>query len=58
MLLVLSRMKRILEVDLENGRVCVEPGVTNANVSAAVGPAFSATLPPIEHTTWLDGSGG
>ena len=40
MLIVLSRMKRILEIDLENGRVCVEPGVTNANVSAAVGPEF------------------
>jgi glycolate oxidase len=39
-LLVLSRMKRILEIDLDNGRVCVEPGVTNSNVSAAVGPAF------------------
>jgi len=39
-LLVVSRMKRILEIDLENGRMCVEPGVTNANVSAAVGPAF------------------
>ncbi|MDA0164135.1 FAD-binding protein [Solirubrobacter ginsenosidimutans] len=39
-LVVLSRMKRILEIDLDNGRVCVEPGVTNANVSAAVGPAF------------------
>jgi FAD/FMN-containing dehydrogenase len=39
-LIVLSRMKRILEIDLDNGRVCVEPGVTNAGVSAAVGPAF------------------
>ena len=39
-LLVVSRMKRILEIDLDNGRMCVEPGVTNANVSAAVGPAF------------------
>ena len=39
-LLVLSRMKRILEIDLDNGRVCVEPGVTNANVSAAVGPGY------------------
>jgi glycolate oxidase len=37
-LLVLSRLKRILEIDLDNGRVCVEPGVTNSNVSAAVGP--------------------
>ena len=39
-LVVLSRMKRILEIDLDNGRVCVEPGVTNASVSAAVGPGF------------------
>ena len=39
-LIVLSRMKRILEIDLENGRVCVEPGVTNANVSAPSGPEF------------------
>jgi glycolate oxidase len=39
-LIVLSRMIRILEIDLENARVCVEPGVTNAAVSAAVGPAF------------------
>src|SRR3954465_7311031 len=39
-LLVLSRMKRILEIDLDHGRVGVGPGVTNANVSAAVGPAF------------------
>jgi glycolate oxidase len=37
-LIVLSRMKRILEIDLENGRVCVEPGVTNLSVSAAVAP--------------------
>jgi glycolate oxidase len=34
----LSRLNRVLEVDLDNGRVCVEPGVTNAAVSAAVGP--------------------
>jgi glycolate oxidase len=39
-LIVLSRMKKILEIDLENSRICVEPGVTNANVSAAVGPAY------------------
>ncbi len=39
-LIVLSRMNRILEIDLENHRVCVEPGVTNLSVSAAVGPAF------------------
>jgi glycolate oxidase len=39
-LIVLSRLKRILEIDLENQRVCVEPGVTNASVSAAVAPGF------------------
>jgi glycolate oxidase len=37
-LIVLSRLRRILEVDLENQRVVVEPGVTNAQVSAAVAP--------------------
>ena len=40
MLIVVSRMKRVLEIDLDNHRVCVEPGVTNANVSAVVGPEF------------------
>jgi glycolate oxidase len=37
-LLVLSRMRRILDVDLLNQRVVVEPGVTNLAVSQAVGP--------------------
>ncbi|MGH2707381.1 MAG: FAD-linked oxidase C-terminal domain-containing protein, partial [Actinomycetota bacterium] len=37
-LIVLSRMRRILEVDLDNQRVVVEPGVTNAQVSAVVAP--------------------
>src|SRR3954451_6521910 len=35
---VLSRMRRVLEIDLENGRVVVEPGVTNTEVSKAVAP--------------------
>ena len=39
-LIVTTRMNRILEVDLENQRICVEPGVTNAAVSAAVGPGL------------------
>ncbi|MBA3508505.1 MAG: FAD-binding protein, partial [Thermoleophilaceae bacterium] len=34
----LSRLRRILEVDLPNQRVVVEPGVTNIAVSEAVGP--------------------
>jgi len=39
-LLVLTRMRRILEVDLDNQRVVVEPGVTNIAVSHAVAPDF------------------
>jgi glycolate oxidase len=38
-LIVLSRLCRILEVDLANQRVVAEPGVTNAAISAAVGPS-------------------
>jgi glycolate oxidase len=37
-LIALSRLRRILQVDLDNGRVLVEPGVTNIAVSQAVGP--------------------
>ena len=39
-LIVLSRLKRVLDVDLANQRVCVEPGVTNLAVTAAVAPDF------------------
>ena len=37
-LIALSRLRRILEVDIPNGRVLVEPGVTNIAVSQAVAP--------------------
>jgi glycolate oxidase len=37
-LIALTRLRRILEVDLPNQRVVVEPGVTNLAVSHAVGP--------------------
>jgi glycolate oxidase len=37
-LISLSRMRRVLEVDLPNQRIVVEPGVTNLEVSGAVGP--------------------
>jgi glycolate oxidase len=37
-LISLARMRRILDVDLENQRVVVQPGVTNAEVTAAVAP--------------------
>ena len=39
-LVVLSRMRRVLEVDLPNQRVTVQPGVTNVQVSEAVAPDF------------------
>src|ERR1700674_3555172 len=38
-LLGLSRMKRILEVDLENGWIRVEPGVINLEVSRRLSPS-------------------
>ena len=37
-LIVLSRLRRILSVDLDNARVVVEPGVTNVSVTRAVSP--------------------
>src|SRR3954462_1330541 len=37
-LISLSRMRKILDVDLPNQRVVVEPGVTNIAVSQAVAP--------------------
>jgi glycolate oxidase len=37
-LIAVNRMNRVLEVDLPNQRVVVEPGVTNLDVSKAVGP--------------------
>jgi glycolate oxidase len=36
--IALTRLRRVLEVDLDNQRVVVEPGVTNVEVSKAVGP--------------------
>jgi glycolate oxidase len=38
-LIALTRLRRILDVDLHNQRVVVEPGVTNTAVSAAVAPS-------------------
>ena len=37
-LIVLTRLRRILEVDLPNQRLVCEPGVTNTAISVAVGP--------------------
>jgi glycolate oxidase len=39
-LIVLSRMRKIIEVDFENQRVVVEPGVTNLSISQTVGPDY------------------
>jgi glycolate oxidase len=39
-LIVLTRMRKVLDVDLVNQRVVVEPGVTNVQVSEAVAPDF------------------
>jgi glycolate oxidase len=39
-LVSLTRMNRILDIDLENQRVVCQPGVTNIAISDAVGPAF------------------
>jgi len=38
-LIVLTRLNRVLDVDLDNQRVVVEPCVTNATISKAVGPS-------------------
>jgi glycolate oxidase len=38
-LIALTRLRRILEVDLDNQRVVVEPGVRNVEVTAAVAPS-------------------
>ncbi len=37
-LVVLARMRSIVEIDLDNQRIIVEPGVTNREISIAVGP--------------------
>lgn len=37
--IALTRMKRVLEVDFESARVTVEPGVTNLEVTKAVAPS-------------------
>jgi glycolate oxidase len=36
--IALTRMRRILDVDLPNQRVVAEPGVTNSEITRAVGP--------------------
>src|SRR3979490_2255080 len=47
-LIALSRLRRVLEVDLADGRVVVEPGVTNLDVSRAVAPTHF--FPPAPST--------
>jgi glycolate oxidase len=38
-LIVLARLRRILSIELDDGRVVVEPGVTNLAISRAVAPS-------------------
>src|SRR3954449_1827851 len=42
--IAVTRLRRVVEVDHANQRVVVEPGVTNVEVSAAIGP--DAYYPP------------
>ena len=46
-----TRMNRILEVDLPNARVVVEPGVTNSAITAAVSPA-AIFMPRTRRRRW------
>src|SRR3954469_9974984 len=46
----LARLRRVLEIDLENGRVVVEPGVTNTEVSKAVAPTHFYPPDPSSQT--------
>ena len=48
--IVLSGMRRVLEVDLANQRVTVEPGVTTAEVSDAVAPTHFYPPDPSSRT--------
>ena len=53
-LIVLSRMKRVLDVDLENQRVCVEPGVTNLEVTGGGRARLLLPARPVEPDRLLD----
>ena len=46
-LIVLSRLNRILEVDIPNQRVVVEPGVTNLEITRRVAAAGSYYAPTV-----------
>src|SRR6266498_2000909 len=48
--IALTRLRRIVEVDLPNQRVVVEPGVTNSEITRAVGPTHVRSE---EHTSEL-----
>src|SRR5260370_25024157 len=54
----LTRMRRFLEVDLENGWIRVEPGVVNLEVSKRVGPPgyYAGADPSSQSVCRVDGS--
>src|SRR5438132_14342921 len=58
MVVVMTRMNRILEVDLANRVVVVEPGVTNIEISRAVGDAgyFYAPDPSSQYASSIGGN--
>jgi glycolate oxidase len=49
-LIVLARLRRILSVELDDGRVVVEPGVTNLAISRAVAPTHFYPPDPSSQT--------
>ena len=53
-LIVLARMRRILSIDLDDGAVVVEPGVTNLAISRAVAPTPLLSARPLEPDRLLD----
>src|SRR4029079_3894874 len=54
----LGRMNRIVEVDLEHGRVVVEPGVTNLEITKAVaaGGFYYAPAPSSQQVCTIGGN--
>ena len=66
-LIVTAKMRSIIAIDPASRRAIVEPGVTICRpvtwwtvkpcLRQWAPPEFSATIPPTEQITWLDGSG-
>jgi len=46
-MIAFARMNRILEIDLENERAIVQPGVVNLDITLAVDPGGYSTRPTL-----------